>query len=80
MTTISVTQARADLYHLVDQVQVGSEPVVITGKRGNAVLIAQDDWEAIQETLYLTSIPGYLESIRQARAEGIESGTEELDW
>lgn len=80
MTSVSATSARTNLYRLIDQVNEESEPLTITGQRGNAVLIGEDDWRSIQETLYLASVPGYAESIRQARAEGVEAGSEELDW
>ena len=63
MPTVPVTQARARLYHLVDQVSETHEPVLITGKRSNALLIAEEDWRAIEETLYLLSQPGMRESI-----------------
>ena len=65
MTTITATEARKRLYNLVDDVSESHEPVQIAGKRNTAVLIAEDDWRAIQETLYLTSIPGMKESIIQ---------------
>ena len=58
MTTVNVTEARANLYKLIDDASVSHEPVVITGKRGNAVLLAESDWNAINETLYLLSVPG----------------------
>lgn len=80
MTAINVTAARAKLYRLIDQVNEESEPLTITGQRGNAVLIGEDDWRAIQETLFLTGVQGFMESIRQARAEGVDAGSEELDW
>ncbi|MFT4227052.1 type II toxin-antitoxin system Phd/YefM family antitoxin [Micropruina sp.] len=80
MTSVSATSARANLYRLIDQVNEESEPLTITGQRGNAVLVGEDDWRSIQETLYLESVPGYTESIRQARAEGAGAGSEELDW
>jgi antitoxin YefM len=80
LTAVSATTARANLYRLIDQVNQESEPLTITGQRGNAVLIGEDDWRAIQETLFLESVPGLSESIRQARAEGVESGSTELDW
>lgn len=80
MTTISVTNARSDLYQLVDQVNADSHPVTIAGKRGNAVLIGEDDWLAIQETLYLSSIPEVRESIQQARKEPLSEGSTELPW
>ena len=80
MTAINVTAARAKLFRLIDQVNEESEPLTITGQRGNAVLIGEDDWRAIQETLFLTGVQGFMESIRQARAEGVDAGSEELDW
>lgn len=80
MTAIAATAARANLYRLIDQVNDDSEPLTITGQRGNAVLIGEDDWRAMQETIHLASISGMTDSIRQARAEGIAAGSEELDW
>jgi len=65
---------------LIDQVNQESEPITITGQRGNAVLVGEDDWRAIQETLYLESVPGLSESLRRARAEGVDAGSTELDW
>ncbi len=80
MTAISATAARANLYRLIDQVNDESRPMTITGQRGNAVLVGEDDWQAIQETLFLASVPGLTESIRQARAAGVEAGSTTLDW
>ncbi len=80
MSAVTATSARANLYRLIDQVNEESEPLTITGQRGNAVLIGENDWRAIQETLFLESVPGLTESIRTARAEGVEAGTTELDW
>lgn len=80
MTAVSATTARANLYRLIDQVNGESEPLTITGQRGNAVLIGEEDGQAIQETLFLASVPALSESIRQARAEGITAGSTELDW
>lgn len=80
MTATSATSARANLYRLIDQVNEDSQPVTITGQRGNAVLVGEEDWRAIQETLFLASVPGLTESIRAARAEGVEAGSRELDW
>jgi antitoxin YefM len=77
---ISATSARANLFHLIDQVNEDSEPVVITGRRGNAVLIGEPDWRAIQETLFLESVPGLSASVGQASAAGVEAGSTELDW
>jgi antitoxin YefM len=80
MTTITVTDARSKLYKLVDQAREESEPILITGKRGNVVLVSEDDWRAIQETLYLLSIPGMRESIRDGMAEPVDDLSEEPGW
>lgn len=80
MTAISVTKARANLYRLVDQANEESQTITITGKRGNAVLIGEDDWSAIQETIYLNSIPGMSQSVIEADQEGIEAASNRLDW
>ena len=79
MRTINVTKARADLYNLLLETSESHEPIQITGKKTNAVLLAEDDWRAIQETLYLSSIPGMRESIIEGLETGIDE-TEELDW
>ena len=79
MRTINVTKARADLYNLLIQASESHEPIQITGKNTNAVLVSEEDWRAIQETLYLSTIPGMRESI----IDGLEtdiSDAEELDW
>jgi antitoxin YefM len=80
MTTISATKARSNLYSLIDETNESHEPIQITGKRGNAVLVSEMDWRAIQETLYLHAIPGMVESIKNAREEGIGNAKKELDW
>ena len=80
MTTVNVTEARANLYKLIDDASVSHEPVVITGKRGNAVLLAEDDWTAINETLYLLSVPGMRESIIEGMKENLDATSTELEW
>jgi prevent-host-death family protein len=80
MTVIKVTNARSKLYKLIDEVASSHEPVLISGKRANAVLISEDDWNAIQETLFLISIPGMRESIRKGIKTPVEECSEELDW
>ena len=80
LTTLTATEARSRLYRLIDEAAASHEPIVITGKRGSAVLIAEDDWRSIQETLYLLNIPGMRESIREGLATPIEECSEELDW
>ena len=80
MTTISATEARKQLYKLLDEVSQSHEPIQITGKRGNAVLVSEDDWRAVQETLYLVSIPGMRESILEGMAMPADELEGELDW
>ncbi len=76
MRSISITKARANLYQTVADVNEYSQPITITNNRGkNAVLISEDDWNAIQETLYLNSIPGMTESILNAGKEPLEECT-----
>ena len=80
MTTITATEARKRLYNLVDNVAESHAPVQIVGKRNSAVLISEEDWRAIQETLYLTSIPGMRESIQAGLKIPIEKCDKELNW
>ncbi len=80
MTTVSATEARKQLYKLIDDVAVSHEPVQITGKRGNAVLVGEDDWRAVQETLHLVSVPGMRESILEGMATPVEDLEDQLDW
>lgn len=80
MTTVNVTEARANLYKLIDDASVSHEPVVITGKRGNAVLLEEDDWNAINETLYLLSVPGMRESIIEGMQENLDETSTVLEW
>jgi antitoxin YefM len=80
MTTMSATEARKQLYKLLDDVAHSHEPVQITGKRGNAVLVSEDDWRAVQETLYLVSIPGMRESILEGMATPVGELEDKLDW
>jgi len=75
MATVTATEARRDLYRLVAQVQDTHEPIQITGKRGNAILIGEDDWRAVQETLFLLSVPGMRDSI----VEGMATPPDELE-
>ena len=79
MKTITATSARADLYRVIDSAVSEHEPVHITGKRGNAVLVGEADWRAIQETLYLVSMPGMRDSIRQGMEEQISNCSREID-
>jgi len=80
MTTLSATEARKCLYNLVDEIALSHVPIQIVGKRHSAVLISEDDWRAIQETLYLTSIPGMRESILNGLKTPVEECSEGLVW
>lgn len=78
-TTYRDVSSTRNLYRLIDQVNEESEPLTITAQRGNAVLVGEGDWRAIQETLFLEAVPGLAASIRAARAEGPEAGSTELN-
>jgi len=80
MAVITASNARANLYRLIDQTNKSHEPVVISGKRNNAVLISEEDWNSIQETLYLISIPGMRESIVNEMKEPLAESKKELSW
>ena len=80
MTTLNVTDARSRLYNLIDEASQTHQPIVITGKRGNAVLLSEDDWNAINETLFLLSVPGMRESIRNGMEAPLEECDKDLDW
>ena len=80
MPTLTATEARSKFYRLIDEAAASHEPIVITGKRGNAVLLSEADWRSIQETLYLLNIPDMRESIREGLATPIEECSERLDW
>jgi len=80
MNILNASEARANLYRLIDQLNESHEPVVISGKRNNAVLLAEDDWRAIQETLYLMSIPGMRESIVEGMQQPLSETSKDLSW
>jgi prevent-host-death family protein len=80
MTSLTATEARKILYRLLDEVSESHEPIQITGKRGNAVLVGEDDWRAVQETLHLLSIPGMCESIREGMATPVDELEEAPGW
>jgi antitoxin YefM len=79
-TIIPVTEARQTLFKLVERVNESHESITITSKRGNAVLVSEEDWRAIEETLYLKSIPGVWESIEEGIKEPIEACSDDLPW
>lgn len=80
MPTLTVTQARSRLYRLIDDTASSHHPVTITGKRGNAVLISEEDWNAVQETLYLLSVPGMRKSIREGLAVPVSECEKDIEW
>lgn len=80
MQTLNASEARANLYRLIDEAAESHEPILISGKRGSAVLISLEDWSAIQETLYLLSVPGMRKSIKEGMAEPLTESAKELDW
>lgn len=77
---LSASQARADIYNLMDETAQTHEPILITGKRNNAVMISQEDWNAIEETLYLNSIPNMAKSIQESMAQDDEEFSEDIQW
>lgn len=80
MKTLTATQVRKDIYRLLDEATDTHTPIHITGKRSNAVLVSEEDWRAIQETLYLSSIPGMQESIVKGLNTPLDETDEELNW
>ena len=80
MTILNVTEARSKLYSLIDEAKNTHQPIVITGKRGNAVLVSEEDWNAIAESLHLLSIPGMRESIKEGMETPLSECNSELDW
>ena len=80
MNILNVTEARAKLYTLIDETAASHQPVMITGKRGNAVLVSEEDWNAISETLYLLSVPGMRVSIKEGMEQDLSECSKELDW
>ncbi|MEO6017005.1 MAG: type II toxin-antitoxin system Phd/YefM family antitoxin [Polaromonas sp.] len=79
-TPITASEARASLYRLIDQATESHQPILISGKRNSAILLAADDWQAIQETLYLLSVPGMRESIKAGMAEPLAKSVRDLKW
>jgi prevent-host-death family protein len=80
MPTLTATEARSKLYRLIDETTNSHQPVIITGKRGNAVLVSEEDWQSLQETLYLLSIPGMRKSIREGLSTPVDECEEDIDW
>lgn len=80
MQALTASEARANLYRLIDETAESHQPVMISGKRSSAVLLSAEDWNAIQETLYLLAIPGMRESIKAGMAEPLAESAKVLEW
>lgn len=80
MQILTASEARTNLYRLMDQSAESHQPIMISGKRTNSVLVSAEDWQAIQETLYLLSVPGMRESIKEGVEETVDDCAKELDW
>lgn len=80
MTTLNATEARSKLYALMDEAAISHQPIVITGKRGNSILLSEEDWNAINETLYLLSVPGMRESVKEGLSTNLSECDQDLDW
>lgn len=80
MSTLTASEARTKLYRLIDEASESHIPIRITGKRNSAVLVSEKDWESVQETIYLLSVPGMRESIREGMKASIEECAAEIDW
>ena len=80
MQTLTASEARANLYRLIDEAAESHEPIIISGKRSSAVLLSVEDWSAIQETLYLLAVPGMRESVKAGMAEPLADSAKELEW
>jgi antitoxin YefM len=80
VNTINVTNARKQLYSIIEDVNTSHNPIHITSKNGSAVLISEKDWNSIEETLHLSSIPGMTESIKKGMEEPLKNCVKDLDW
>ena len=80
MTILNATEARARLYNLIDEAAETHQPIVITGKRHNAILLSEEDWSAINETIYLLSVPGMRESIKDGLNQSLDECSQDVDW
>ncbi|MFN7219204.1 MAG: type II toxin-antitoxin system Phd/YefM family antitoxin [Burkholderiales bacterium] len=80
VTPITASEARADLYRLIDQTSESHQPILISGKRSSAVLVSAEDWQSSQETLYLLSVPGMRESIKKGMAEPLGKSARKVVW
>ncbi len=77
---MTASQARANIYKLMDETAQTHQPIIITGKRNNVVMLSQEDWNAIAETLYLNSIPGMASSIKESMDAPDSEFSEDIEW
>jgi len=77
---MSVSQVRADIYNVMDETAQTHEPILITGKRNNVVMLSQEDWNAIEETLYLNAIPNMTNSIQDSMNAPDSEFSETIEW
>ena len=80
MHALTASEARANLYRLIDETAESHEPILISGKRSSAVLLSAEDWRAVQETLFLLAVPGMRESIKAGMAEPLAKNAKTLKW
>ena len=80
MKTLSITEARKNIYSLIDEAATTHRQIQITGKRNNAILVSEEDWNSIQETLYLSSIPGVRNSIIEGLKTPLSETSDEVEW
>ncbi len=80
MTTLTATQARANLFRLLDQAALSHKPIQITGRRNNGVLISEEDFQAMQETLHLLAVPGMKESLLKAKKAPLKAYSKKRPW
>jgi len=77
---MTVSQARTNIYKIMDEVAQTHQPIMITGKRNNVVMLSEEDWNAIEETLYLNSIPDMASSIKEAMEAPNSEFSEDIEW
>ena len=77
---MTVSQARSNIYKLMDETSQTHQPIMITGKRNNVVMISEEDWNAIEETLYLNSVTGMVDSIKEAMDAPDSEFSEDIEW
>lgn len=80
MHVLTASEARANLYRIIDEAAESHQPIIISGKRTSAVLLSAEDWSAIQEALYLLAVPGMRESIKAGLAEPLAKSAKALEW